>query len=238
MYTAEKLCLQWNDFKESVQKTIANLRVTNEFTDVTLATEGGEKIEAHKVILASSSQFFENLLQKNHHPHPLICLRGVTLEHLSAILDFLYFGRTNVFAEKNQEYADIQDAENNKEYADIVDVKNNQKTKETDIRKATKETVNSDRKPALFETSLSDQQGGVNYFELDKQIESMNRTTGKIFACKVCGKEGSRKDIVRHIESLHISGVSHNCDFCDKATRSRDAMKQHKRTHSLATAKN
>ena len=118
-----------------------------------------------------------------------------------------------------------------------MDVKNNQKTKETDIRKATKETVNSDRKPALFETSLSDQQGGVNYFELDKQIESMNRTTGKIFACKVCGKESSRKDIVRHIESLHISGVSHNCDFCDKVTRSGDAMRQHKRTHSLATAK-
>ena len=118
-----------------------------------------------------------------------------------------------------------------------MDVKNNQKTKDTNIRKVTKETVNTDPKPALFESSLSDQQEGVKYFELDKQIESMNRTTGKIFACKVRGKKGSRKDIVRHIESMHISGVSHKCDFCDKVTRSRDAMRQHKRTHSLATAK-
>ena len=114
-----------------------------------------------------------------------------------------------------------------------MDVKNNQKTKETNIRKDTKETVNSDPKPPLFETFLSDQQEGVNYFKLDKQIESMTRTTGKILACKVCGNY-----IVRHIESMHISGVSHKCDFCDKVTRSRDAMRQHKRTHSLATAKN
>ena len=91
-------------------------------------------------------------------------------------------------AKKNQEYADIQDAKNNEEYADIEDVKNNQKTKKTKIRKVTNETVNSDPKPPLFETSFSDQQEGVNYLELDKhpQIESMTRTTGKIFACKVC----------------------------------------------------
>ena len=47
-----------------------------------------------------------------------------------------------------------------------------------------------------------------------------------------------RKAQGRHIESMHISGVSHNCDFCDKVTRSRDAMRQQKRTHSLATTKN
>ena len=168
MYTAEKLCLQWNDFKESVQKTIANLRVTNEFTDVTLATEGGEKIEAHKVILASSSPFFENLLKKNHHPHPLIYLRGVTSEHLSEILDF---GQTNVLQESlndflivagelklmgltEDKYADIQDAKNNEEYADIEDEKNNQKAKRTKIRKVNNEAVNSDPKPPLFETFL------------------------------------------------------------------------------------
>ena len=38
-----------------------NLKENNEFADVTLACEGGQQIEAHKVILAASSSFFQNL---------------------------------------------------------------------------------------------------------------------------------------------------------------------------------
>ena len=65
-----------------------------------------------------------------------ICFRGVTLEHLSAILDFLYFGQTNVLQENlndflivagelklmglpEEKYADVEDAKKNQEYADI-----------------------------------------------------------------------------------------------------------------------
>ena len=43
-----------------------------DFLDVTLASEDRKQIEAHKVILTVSSPFFQNLLKKNKHPHPLI----------------------------------------------------------------------------------------------------------------------------------------------------------------------
>ena len=36
---SEKLCIQWNDFKENVAVTFANLREEKDFTDVTLACE-------------------------------------------------------------------------------------------------------------------------------------------------------------------------------------------------------
>ena len=49
-------------------------------------------MEAHKVIMASSSPFFEKILQKSKHPHPLICLRGFQSKGFAPILDFLYFG--------------------------------------------------------------------------------------------------------------------------------------------------
>ena len=76
-----------------------NLRGSNDFSDVTLACEDGQEYEVHKVILAASSPFFQRLLERNTHPHPLIFMRGLKSEDLSAILDFLYCGEANVFQE-------------------------------------------------------------------------------------------------------------------------------------------
>ena len=55
---AEKLCLQWNDFKENVSSVFGDLRQDKEFTDVTLVCEDGQQVEAHKLVLISSSPFF------------------------------------------------------------------------------------------------------------------------------------------------------------------------------------
>ena len=95
----EKLCLQWNDFQENLTSAFRDLRDEKEFTDVTLACEDGQQVEAHKVVLISSSPFFKNLLQRNKHPHPLIYMRGVKSEVLVAMVDFLYHGEANVFQE-------------------------------------------------------------------------------------------------------------------------------------------
>ena len=96
---SDKLCLQWNDFKENVNSAFGKLRDDKEFTDVTLVCEDGQQIEAHKVILASSSPFFEEILQKSKHPHPWIYLRGFQSKDFYSILDFLYFGEANVYQE-------------------------------------------------------------------------------------------------------------------------------------------
>ena len=48
MSTDEKLCLQWNDFKKNVTSAFGDLRQDKEFTDVTLASEDGQQVEAHK----------------------------------------------------------------------------------------------------------------------------------------------------------------------------------------------
>ena len=87
---AEKLCVQWNDFRDNVNCAFKNLREDPDFADVTLACEDGEQVEAHKVILAASSPFFQSLLGRIKHPHPLIYMRGMKSEDLLAIVDFLY----------------------------------------------------------------------------------------------------------------------------------------------------
>ena len=92
---SEKLCLKWNDFQKNTNQAFGSLRSDSDFSDVTLACEDGQ-VEAHKVILASSSPFFLNLLRRNKHPHPLIYMRGLKSEDLVAMIDFLYFGEANV----------------------------------------------------------------------------------------------------------------------------------------------
>ena len=72
------------------------MRLATDFSDVTLACENGRQIYAHRVILASSSSFFQGVLTKLMHSHPLIFLRGVSYSHLSAIVDFIYLGQAEV----------------------------------------------------------------------------------------------------------------------------------------------
>ena len=96
---SEKLCLQWNDFQDNVRSAFGNLREGSDFADVTLACEDGHQIEAHKVILAASSPFFQAILQRNQHSHPLIYMRGVKSVDMVAMVDFLYFGEANVYQE-------------------------------------------------------------------------------------------------------------------------------------------
>ena len=66
MNTDEKLCLQWNDFRENVSSAFGDLRQDQKFADVTLACEDGQQVEAHKVILVASSPFLLNILKRTN----------------------------------------------------------------------------------------------------------------------------------------------------------------------------
>ena len=94
---SEKLCLQWNDFKDNIISSFGNLRQENDFADVTLVSEDGQQMESHKFVLSSSSPVFQNLLKGNKHNHPMIYMRGLKSDNLLAILDFLYFFCNSVF---------------------------------------------------------------------------------------------------------------------------------------------
>ena len=96
---SRKLCFKWDDFQENISTAFGSLREDNEFADVTLACEDGQQIKAHKVILAASSPFFQNLLKRNQHSHPLIYMRGLKSEDLLAIIDFVYCGEANIYQE-------------------------------------------------------------------------------------------------------------------------------------------
>merc|ERR1719509_439845 len=105
----EKLSLKWNEFHENAISTFGTLREDKEFADVTLVCEDGQQVEAQKVILASSSPFFLNLLRRNKHPHPLIYMRGLKSKDLMAMVDFLYYGETNIYQENLDSFLAVAD---------------------------------------------------------------------------------------------------------------------------------
>ena len=107
MTHADKIFLQWNDFQKTIVSSFRNLREDKECTDVTLACEDGQEVEAHKVVLKSSSPFFRELLKSNKYQQPIIYMRGVNFEDLTAILDFLYLGEANLYQEKLESFLTI-----------------------------------------------------------------------------------------------------------------------------------
>ena len=103
----ERVCLQWSDFKENISTAFGDLREDKDFTDVTLACEDGQQVEAHKVVLVAWSPFFLNILKRNKHPHPFIYMKGVKVENLVAMVDFFYHGEANVFQENLDSFLNL-----------------------------------------------------------------------------------------------------------------------------------
>merc|ERR1712129_407909 len=233
------------------------LREDRDFSDVTLVCEDGQQVEAHKVILASSSPFFLNLLRRNKHPHPLIYMRGLKSEDLVAMIDFLYFGEANVYQENLDSFLAVAEelqlkglmgsgAEKEDEEINKPTIKK-KAPKPVERRTYTKQefpipdnsssvdTVESS--PPLEGTvAVTDYTVAADLQDLDDKIKSMMMFSeniveggkhGRARICKVCGKEGQMSHIKAHIEAHHITGVSHTCSICGKDFGSRHSLFSH-----------
>ena len=234
---SEKLCLQWNDFKDNAIGAFANLREDTDFADVTLACEDGNQMEAHKVILASSSSVFTNLLLRKKHAHPIIYMRGVKSEDLLAILDFLYCGEAKVYQENLNSFLAIskelqlkglrgETAIIQKEDVRMSVAKNAQK-KDANVLKS---SAFSNQHPS-FSNELDMISGlttplSQGFQELDEKCKSMMEKTLKkqangypLYKCQVCGKEEIKSGMTKHIERKHLEGLLVPCDLCEKTFR-------------------
>ena len=244
MQTTEKLCLQWNDFKDNVSSTFGKLRDDKEFADVTLVCEDGQQIETHKLVLASSCPFFWNLLKKNAHPHPLIYMRGFKFEDLLAIVDFLYLGEANVFQDNLDTFLalagelKLKGLTSDDRPKEIVgnDVDNPQRNVNKKPVSQTFPKLEDTVEPQLeTRVAVADKiVVNVELEQLDEQISTMIDLTDnldhlkrKLTKCNICGYEAPRSFVVRHIEANHITGVTHPCEICGKTARSRHAMRMH-----------
>ena len=249
MQESEKLCLKWNDFQENLNSAFGRFRNDNEFSDVTLACEDGTQIETHKVILASSSPFFMEILKRNRRPHPLIYMKGTKAEELVAMVDFLYSGEAKVNQEGLEAFLCLA------EELRLKGLSGSSERHNEEYKANTRPEKKRQREPApilsnplniynpIAKTEFSSMNPVAMVDEetqdLNEQIMSMMTTTEHVMAtgnqirkvctCNVCGKEGIRANIKTHIEANHIaSNLSHACDICGKISKSRNGLRLHK----------
>ena len=92
MASFDNICLRSNDFKESIMMYWQELRMEDNFCDMSLACED-KIIKAHKVIISFYSPIIKSILMSNETSHSLIYLKGVRYKDLQYLIEFMYKGK-------------------------------------------------------------------------------------------------------------------------------------------------
>ena len=250
MMSDEKFCLKWDDFYKNITNTFNDLRRDTDFSDVTLVCDEGQQIDAHRIVLAASSQIFSSLLKKNDHFHPMIYMRGLKAKDLMAIVDFIYHGEVEIEQEDLTHFLalgkelQLKGITGSKDYLGEVKTDKSSKKFKNIIRKPnTKCIVKEEDKTTTSliadgtETCLLNETDKVGEVVKNKIEENPTKAkfnsmiemiTKRIWKCTLCGKitNGSRTQAARHTES-HLEGVAHPCPKCGTISRTSNALQVH-----------
>ena len=230
------------------------MRNDTDFTDVTLVCEGNQRIEAHKVVLAASSPVFEEILKGTKQSNLLVYMRGTNAQTLLSIVDFIYYGEIiilqddlNIFLALSEELqlkgiiginqagvlqtdsslAKAKQIKNN--FADIIVDNVTIKSLEEEVPKDDqtdfiKYVVQSNEIKQSIDISNASEFDD----ELDKKIFMVMVKFNGFWKCQNCGKsDKSKRNMMSHIEVMHMEGAPNRCNQCGKLYRSRNLLKGH-----------
>ena len=85
-----------SDFYTHAFSSFNQLQGNNLYTDVTLVSDDNVQFQAHRLIVSAGSEYFRNILSDKAHPHPMLCLDGVTSEDLERVIKYFYVGEVSV----------------------------------------------------------------------------------------------------------------------------------------------
>ena len=234
----EKLCLKWNDFQELVQASFAELRNDTDFTDVTLACEE-QSVKAHKIVLSACSPFFKKLLKSHPHSQPLIYMRGMKSSDLTAIVDFIYLGETNVFQDQLESFLALAEELQLKGLDGSLEEKAPEYPKESFIHQ-TEKRADFNQKQNIPDREVKFEGTVMTYQQKPKpnsviepdtmaRIASMIEKRADGYSCTNCGYKTRHPGHMREHVEKHIEGLEYPCYACNKIMRSSHAFREHKR---------
>ena len=236
----EKFSLRWNDYQSNVSKSFQSLRNKEDFCDVTLVGDDYKQVTAHKVILSSCSEYFENVLRNSKkHAHPLLCLEGLRFQDIQNILDYIYHGELKVYQEEIDRFLEIAQrlklegligqepnpndsiAEENKVETFVQDpheyIADKNCVKTPDLKERTMVPLSNDD----FDTME----------KLDQKVlESYSRNEDGFYSCHYCSRIFKNQGHVKDHVEVHFEGLLLKCDHCEKTYRSRNSLRVHNTT--------
>ena len=216
---SEKFCLKRSDFQGNITASFNDLK--EEFCDVTLASEGNQKIDAHKIIIAAASPLFRDMLRNNKHSHPLLYMRKVQAKDLLNIVTFMYRGEVDIFQEDLADFLSLAEelelkgltgSDPPSEEEKHIEVKTTQinmhttpylatpllqdnKQALTDIVKEFEELCSDSDKNKITAVDSIDQTekySSSGAENLTERINSLIEKRNGFWTCKVCGKTPAR----------------------------------------------
>ena len=231
----DKFCLNWNAFDANIRQYFKKIRETKNLFDVTLVTDDGQYIQAHKIILAAGSHFFNDIFMKSNHSDMLVYLKGISSAKLEHVIDFIYNGETflaqedlNAFIETGEELKvkGLEGELTGTIGENRIEIPiNQQKTEITDDNYSDEKDYISENYETA--TQFDGDQQPTNENEPGLQVKEMVEKKEGVWICKVCDITSTKIfNIKRHAER-HIKGKSHACNFCDKIFLSRPNLAQH-----------
>ncbi|KAG0711195.1 Longitudinals lacking protein, isoform G [Chionoecetes opilio] len=89
------LSLKWNNHRSTFFHVLSTIRSKESYCDVTIACDG-KFYPVHKLVLATCSDYFEQMFDRTNCKHPIIVLKDIRSQELEALLNYMYVGEVNV----------------------------------------------------------------------------------------------------------------------------------------------
>merc|ERR1712133_205182 len=246
MGSSEKYSLKWKGFTSNILNSFQSIRHEENLSDVTLIC-GDEFINAHKLVLAASSDFFQNIFRKCQKTNPLIILKSTTaMSQISSLLDFLYNGEVKIDPENLQGFLEVGNELKIKGLADHEPDSKSEKNVYAPYSNSSSQLLQSHTMSLL---QSSDIQSFPSYEEICKVSLGMEYTepltNDTVF--EVSSNLGSneyqslRGEKEEDVEQSHSPGTPFlfansgfglwKCKRCGKEDKSRSVIKEHVKAH-------
>ena len=208
--------LEWKAYEPIIKSTFQKLYTDKTLTDVTLACGGNKQIQAHKVVLSSSSNFFKNIFDMNRNPNTLIYLQGITYNDLVLLKRFMYLGKATV------EEANVTS------FVALSKVFLNKASENTRLHQNIASSVHLDLKPETLPLSINNSvltQNQTESEQLDSDTNNLNHMAA--ISCIHCSFTTNKKlDLKFHLRIKHKEPKI-SCRFCNLKFNSVPGHKSH-----------
>ena len=250
----DNLIIKRNDFQSDTTASFRLFRYEDYLQDVTLVSDDQTQVQAHKLVLSASSDYFKDIFMKNKHQHPLLCLQGVSGHDLNNILDYIYHGEIiipqdnvdafMIVAKRLMLIGLVPDQEKN--VPQIVETKKEGNHEELDEILPSADGMDMERESetGILNIKNEEELGSItkesklkskriqkpqHLKEIDKQLmDLIEKSPHGTFSCSMCGqKDKVMPRLLKHIET-HMAGLSFQCSDCEKSYSTRASLANHK----------
>ena len=220
----DKFSLKWSEFRK--------IREDGRLFDVTLATDDGQYIQAHKLILSAGSQFFNDIVMNSNTSNMqlMIYLKGIKIDDLRNILDFIYNGEVCLPQDQQTMFLttakELQIKGIDPDLSVIAEDQENEKSDNEDIKpenlilSSLEESKSQDCGDEVSKSMKTNE-------DLKNEINQIIEKNEGVWKCRLCEKTTYTNSAMRDHAESHITGMKHACHLCTKTFTSRPNLRTH-----------